>query len=312
MQPTHELKILFATRFTAECVETGRTIARLANSCQIGLTIAHVVGTGEATTGKRRQMDTFLAGEPLFEDARRLLIESEDPVVALSHLCEEERFDLVLAPAAHGFRLSRLFGASTRARLLGACPAPLWTAGPAAIRNARTGSLRTVACVVDLDEPNDRFLGLVSAFASRYEAKLQVLHVIPPVDEGTLAQAVTSSAPLMPEVAMDRIRDLFAGNAFPSIDVAIGETAKELPKMLERCDADLLFAGPGQALRGVFRKKLAPHIDKLACPVVCVDGAASGFRRWSFQDVPRFATTRPAAAPEIVVRSRPLAAAVRR
>jgi hypothetical protein len=87
----------------------------------------------------------------------------------------------------------------------------------------------------------------------------------------------------MPDVAMDQIRSAFAGRACPEVDIAIGDVSRELPRMLSRCEADLAFVGPGQALSGVLARRLASHVDKSPCPVVCVDGASAQFTGWKFQ-----------------------------
>lgn len=310
MQHTPELKILFATNFSDSCFQTGRSIAQLADTCHVSLTIAHVAGIGGATPQKHRELNSFLAEADHFDHCRRLLIETEDPASSIARLCREEHFDLVLAPASDRFGLKRLFTTSSRAQILRYCPAPLWTFGAALDMRGMKQTIRTVACVADLNRPDERFLGLASAFASRYGAYFQVLHVIPPVEENTLAHTISSNAPLMPEVARERIRSLFAGNVFPEVDVAIGEPGRELPRMLRKCDADVVFIGPGQALNGMFQRKLAGYLDRLPCPAICVDGASAKFHRWSFQDVPRFSTHHPVAAPagerEVVTVSAPL------
>jgi hypothetical protein len=53
--------------------------------------------------------------------------------------------------------------------------------------------------------------------------------------------------------------------------------------MLRRCDPDVVFVGPGQALAGIFRPRLSSWLDRLPCPAVCVDGGSASFDAWTFQ-----------------------------
>jgi hypothetical protein len=142
--------------------------------------------------------------------------------------------------------------------------------------------MRTIACLLDFDCPGDAHLGLAASLAWRTNARLRLVTVIPTTDEATLARSIDSRAPLMPEVAMQTIRAAFSGEACPEVDVAIGDTAKELPGMLARCEADLAFIGPGRALGGILSQRLEPCIDQLPCPAICVDGASSRFEQWAF------------------------------
>ena len=285
MHNTPDLRILFPTSFSEACFRTASAIAQLADTCRVSLTIAHVTNPGQATIKKRRELDSFLAEADHYESCYRTLMEAEDPVKAISELCETERFDLILAPASDRLGLHSFFTRSFRARLLKHCKAPVWTVGSCLDRINFSGSIQTVACLVDLSGDSDTYLPLAVALGSFFGARLRILNVIPPIDEGTLAHSISSNAPLMPEVALERIRSAFAGRNCPEIDVAVGDGARELPRLLARCHADLLFVGPGQALNGIWQPSLSPYLDRLPCPVICVDGASATFDQWTFQDV---------------------------
>ena len=283
MQRTSELRVLFPTAFSDACFRTSRAIAQLADLCRVSLTIAHVAKPGTITVQTRRELDSFLAEADHYDNCHRVLIEASDPVEALKELADRTEFDLIMAPASDRLGVHRLLRASFRARLIQRCQAPVWTVGNALSRLKFKQSLQTVACVIDFDAPGDTHLRLATALAARTGAKLRIVTTVAPVNEGTLAQALHSRAPLMPEVAVARIRDAFAGRRCPEVDVAVGDPYSEIPKLLSRADVDLAFVGPGQALNGVWRPHLTSYLDRLPCPVICADGASANFPGWSFE-----------------------------
>jgi nucleotide-binding universal stress UspA family protein len=209
-------------------------------------------------------------------------VESDDPVEAIGDLCDREGSDLVLAPSSDRLGFQQFISPSFRAKLLKRCKAPVWTAGNCLDRFNFKPSIQSVACVLDFDCPNDTHLRLAASLAWHVGATMRIVTVLAPTDEGTLARCLYSRGPLMPEVAVSRIRSAFAGRVCPEIEVAVGEPSTELPRLLKRCDADLAFVGPGQALGGVWRPRLEGFLDRLPCPVICVDGASASFEGWNF------------------------------
>ena len=284
MPNTPDLRILFPTSFSDSCFRTARAIAQLADTCRISLTITHVAKPGEGNTSLRRELDSFLAEADHYDSCRRLLVESDDAIQSIAELCEWEPYDLVVVPASDRLGLHSLITPSFRAKLLKHCKTPVWTAGRCLeYANFKT-NIQTVACLVDFESQSATYLPLVEAFASRFGARLRVVSVLPEVTEATLARSFASDAPLLPEVAMERIRKAFAGRPCPDIDIAIGEVARELPRLLRRCNADLAFLGPGQVLRGTWLPWRLRYLNRLPCPAVCVDGASAAFGQWNFQN----------------------------
>ena len=281
---TADLKILFATSFSDACFRTAPALAQLADNCKVEVTLLHVCKPGVASIETRRALNSFLAEVDSYGVCRRVLVESDEPVKAISSFCNKGDFDLVFAPASDRLGIHSLFTSSFRARLIDECNAPVWTAGSCLDR--RRPAVSTVACLLDFDSATQPHLRLASALASRLGADLRLLHVIPPGDEGLLARVVDSRVPLSPEVAQEMARCAFGGDNCPEVDVAIGDLDRETPAMLRRCDADLLFVGPGQALRGILRPSLSAMIDRAPCPVVCVDGSAKRRYQWSFNYEP--------------------------
>jgi nucleotide-binding universal stress UspA family protein len=283
MQNAPDLRILFPTSFSDACFRTSRAIAQLADRRRVSLTIAHVARPGSLTIGTHRDLDSFMAEADHYDNCRRILVESDDPVDAIGDLCDREAFDFVMVPSSDRLGLQKFISPSFRAKLLKRCKTPVWTAGNCLDRFNFKPAIQSVACVLDFDCPSDAHLRLAASFAWHMGATMQIVTVLAPTDEGTLARCLYSRGPLMPEVAVEKIRSAFAGRVCPEIEVAVGETSAELPRLLKRCDADLAFVGLGQALSGVWRPRLAACLDRLPCPVVCVDGASSSFEGWNFQ-----------------------------
>jgi hypothetical protein len=279
-----ELRVLFLTSFSDSCFRTTRALAQLADRCCLSLTIAHFCRPGKDVPRVRRDLDSFFAEADHYDHCRRLLIESNDPAKVASQMCAAEGYDLIVAPASDRLGIHRYFSSSFRASLVERCNVPLWTAGPCLEAVQFQGSIKRVACLMDFSAQDANHLAMSVSFARRFGARLRVLSVIPTVHEGTLARSLTSSEPLMPEVAIQKIQLAFRGIEMPEIDVRIGDMDRQLPGMLRQAEADVVFVGPGQALKGSWSRRIASHIDRIPCPAICFDGASSKLTRWGFFD----------------------------
>lgn len=282
MTNTAELNILFPTSFSDACFRTGRAIAQLADAFRVSLTIAHVARPDTAMRAQH-ELDSFMAEADHYEDTRRVLLQGDDPVKALASLCQEQPFDLILAPASDRLGLHSLLTRSFRARLLRKCNAPLWTAGACLGTVAFKSNIRSVACLIEAGPGNGSYLQMAAAFACRVGARLHVMQVLPSIHEGMLADGYDRSVPLMPQAAMKWIGSTLEGSRCPDVDIRIGAVSTELPDMLRRCDANLVFLGPGQSASGIRATRLARHLDRLPCPAVCFSTSVR-FHRWRFQD----------------------------
>lgn len=295
----HDLELLFPTTFSAPCVQAGRAIAQMAEACRIKLTIVHVAKPGTRSLRLRHQLESFLGGSDTFVAARRLLLEDSDPARLVGELCERTHYDLIVSPSVDRWELRNVLKGSFRAQVLKQCAVPLWTAGSCLGASNFTHPIRTVACLIDFDRDAEAFLRLVSAFALRIRARIRVLSVVPRIDDGVLFEASTSDSPLMPDLALSRIQAMFAGQEFPAIDVAVGERNRGLRRMLARGDADLLFV-PRPSAHDGWSFRLSRDLDRLPCPVVCLDASGTGFKGWSFQDKSRRLYGEPLAEPVLV------------
>ena len=97
---------------------------------------------------------------------------------------------------------------------------------------------------------------------------MHALALVPPVDDGTLATVLTSNAPLSTADAERRLGPEVRAHACQSLHVVDGGV-EALPRLLARCDADVLVVGRRPATTAL-RGRVSRVFDALACPMVCI------------------------------------------
>ena len=94
------LRVLFPTNFSDPCRQTGRAIAQLAAVSRLDVTLLHVIPVGGNRDRARQQLGLFLTEANDYDTCRRLVISAEQPATAVSELCRQRRFDVVMTPAS--------------------------------------------------------------------------------------------------------------------------------------------------------------------------------------------------------------------
>lgn len=269
-----ELRLLLPTDFSDASARAAGAVAQLAGTCPVRLTVAHVAPAREAIWPTRRRLETFLADHASSYRHSGVLIRGADPVKSVAELCNSDRFDAVMVPSSR--RGARLFGSSFRERLLRRTRLPLWTIGAGTSAFAFERPIRRVAGLVDFDDAPEAMVRAVSSFASRVGARLHLLAVIPPIDDGVLAAVAGSAAPLDVRVAMGRLRELAeCYDIRADVDVAVGRSGPHVPHLASTSRADLLFISREHASLGPFGFRIPPGLERLPCPVVCFDPAST-------------------------------------
>ncbi len=283
MHAHRDLEILFPTNYSDSCYRAIPAVAQLAAELRVRVTLLHAYDSRRVTRRQaEEQIHSFFAEAAHYGDCRRVV--AEGPVLsAIQSFTERNSFDLLMVPESDRFGLPRIGHSSIRARLLKSVQVPLWTLGARVQHRGFSRPIRNIACRMAYDSPNLLHIKLAAQLADRLSAKLHLLDVIPSVDEGSLLTALHSARPLHPESALAQIGNLTSVMKYPpEVHVATGDGSSQMHNLLDRCEADLLFVGGGQAIRpGLWGAGLEAEIGASVCPVVGVDGAALDFGGWN-------------------------------
>lgn len=285
MHRAPDLRVLFATDLSDTCTRAGEAVAQLADWLTLDLTIVHGVRPGRDIAGAQHALDRTLSTVRHLARCRRVVVETSDACAAIADLCQGTTFDLVVAPNSPRVVPRALLAGSFRAQLFRRSRAPLWTAGACLPRMDFQRDIGSIACLVDFDDQPQALLRAVTAFASRFGARVQAIAVLPPIDDGTIGEVAQSETPLRADLALARVHAMRGAGARTDVCVAVGAQGPELRRILARSGADLLFVGSRQVAPGHWRPRFSGYLDGLPCPVVCVTDASRLTGR-AFREVP--------------------------
>jgi hypothetical protein len=192
------LEVVFLTRFSDACARALPAVSALAGRVDLRLTLlrAHDPARGSEAAA-REALARFFPEADGFEGTRRVTFAG--PASEGLHALHDRRaVDLVLAP---GLAAAGVFsvGASPRAALVAASPAPVWTLGARVSVEVLRRAPRRIACLLHPADRPHTYLHRAARLAADAGAELHVLHVVPDYFEGELG---TADEPLCePEVA---------------------------------------------------------------------------------------------------------------
>jgi nucleotide-binding universal stress UspA family protein len=279
------LNLLFLTDFQEPSYRVIPAISHFAAEVKTSLTIMHIYAAEEDRRDAESDVQSFFAEAEHYAGCRRIAAQGDVKTV-VEEYCKTNKPDLVIAPAGQRFQFPPLAQASLRASLLEKIPAPLWTFTARVTERSELGPIRNVACYVDFESDNIAHVEAAAQLALRFNAKLQLLHVVPTIHEGSLGLGWDSDRPLHPDVAEQKLYDLLSPmHRGAEFHVGVGSESSQLPELVEQSRADVLFVGEGQALgRSLLGKPTLRSIVKRSpCPVICFDGAACEGATWNLQ-----------------------------
>ncbi len=262
--------VLFATDLIAPPPAAVAMLRQLSRSGPLVVDVLHVAPSAGAAAAAEPALREVLADLHDVPVRRRIVVDADVPA-AIRRAGDPSRYHLVMAPAAPATPLWRR---SRRAAIVGAGEVPVWTSGDTA-SGGRATAIRRVACEVTLEPRGDRHLPFARQLAARLGARLVVVHVVPPIDDATIADGPAATRPLHPDVARGQLLALL-GDSPVEIAIGTGPRAGTLRRLLETTRADLLCAPAGDAA-GPWR--LAAHLRRAPCPVVCAGPHAH--RAWT-------------------------------
>lgn len=278
-------KILLPVDFSKRCLRAARYARILACQFHSEVTMVHVLTPLEYVGGKpplvwygdmrqeiQRRLDWFLIDE--FQDlpVKRIVLEG-DPAREIVELAHARMMHLIVMPT-HGYGPFRKFIlGSVTAKVLHDADCPVLTGvhigeGP----QPENICFRNIACAVDFGPQGAKALSWASHFAAEFQARVTVVHALPPLD---LGQTHHLELPLMlRRQAEEEIEELKARAGVSMADLYMdnGVVADVVREAVECSKADLLVIGrhhePGAV--GRLRANAYAIVRQSPCPVVSV------------------------------------------
>ncbi len=265
-----DLRVLFATDFSAACARAARSLDQLASLLYLDVTIVHA--TRDAGRSEvRKALDATPPHASGTFRCRRVALEAADPARAIAHLCEAAVFDLAVVPGTGRLHWSHLAGQSFRRRFRARCRVPMWTLGRDASDDALDRPVRTVGALVDFDDRPALLLHRAARFAEAIGAGLIAFALVPPTDDALMGAVAGSEAPVTAHEAASRLATIAQAAGVPvDFPVQAGTRASLLRRIRDHRSADILFVGPAQASTALSLSGLPRDLERLPCPVVCV------------------------------------------
>ncbi len=292
-------EVVFLTSFSEACARALPAVSALAERLDLRLTLLHACDPASASEAAAREgLSRFFPDADRLDGTRRVTWSGAaiDAVRALHAL---RPVDLLLAPGLAPARLLSL-GASPRAALVAACPAPVWTLGAHVDADVLQRPPRRIACLLQPAARGHGYLRRAAGLAADAGAELHVLYVVPDFYDGELGAV---GEPLCAGEVADAIRDALGPDVAPSVHVSPGGSSSALRELVRGCAPDLLVLGPSDSLRDRFLGTCIHEVaDQIACPVLCVGPAVGAKGPAADRDVA--GRYRPARLVEVAARSR--------
>lgn len=247
LRSPHPLDILFLTNFSDYCFRAIPSIAQMADSLSIRLTLMHVYDPARTNVrAAEEKLASFFPEADRFRSCQR--VARPGPIIeAVKRHLDVWPVNLIVAPASDPIGVPRIGERSLRARLIEECGLPVWTIGRRVHSPKLVKPVRNVACWLEHNLLGAPHLPFAMEYAHRVGANLHVLRALPAIHEGSLALAAHEDYAMHPDAASKEIARLCSGSPVrPHIHVTQGEGRRALCKMLDDCDADLVFLRKGE------------------------------------------------------------------
>jgi hypothetical protein len=279
MFTSRSLDVLYLTNFSDYCFRTIPAVAQLADVVKIRLTILHVYDPSRESQAQAISMvNSFFPEADRYAACNRLAVPGPLVAAVQRHL-EGWPVDLIVAPASDAVGFPRLGARSNRSRLIERSGVPVWTFGRGVALQRLQQPVRNVACWLDYHSGQTGHLGYALEYASKLGAKLHLLSALPAIDEGmlSLGAGLDEGKPLAPDTAAAKILGLCTGFPLvPEVHVARWSGQGTLLKMLQECDADVVFLHHQQGSVQAEWLGLGLPYDRLPCPAICTGARVRG------------------------------------
>jgi nucleotide-binding universal stress UspA family protein len=223
---------------------------------------------------KTKQLEEFGAAVLRGLRVRRLAYEG-DPEAQIVAFARTENIQLIVMPT-RGYGLFRRFLiGSVTSKVLHDVECPVLTGAHINEQPVLTDlKLSNIVCAIDLTPQSYRVLRYASEFARDFEARLSIVHVIPPVHPGLTVPFSSDVARECQKMARADIEKLRAELDIRDAMIAIqeGDVARQVCSFAESVGASLLIAGRGshESEMGRLRANVYAIIRQAPCPVLSV------------------------------------------
>lgn len=190
-------------------------------------------------------------------------------------LADEVRADLMVIGTHGDERGDRLVMGSVAESIIHNARIPVMTVGPRVFRRPKLeASLRHIVYATDFSSDSASAAPFAVSFAEEYNAKLSVLHVLPP------QRSLHDDQQMLTEHCYSELRKLVPEEARlwcdPEFILEYGATSETIVEFAEEHAADLIVLGTRKSKAPVltyFKSGVAYHvISRAECPVLTVTG----------------------------------------
>src|ERR1700682_4883193 len=259
-------KILFPTDYSDRCKAAAGMVETFTGHFQAEATFLHVVEplnyhdlppASDSIAGDK--LKAWLADDFKYFDVKRVLAHG-DPAHKIVEYARSTQADLIMLPT-HGYGTFRRFIlGSVTAKVLHDAECPVWTGvHMEQVPALETIVFRNVLCALDLGKQSDLALQWATRFASEFQAKLTIAHVIPSL--GDLGDEGARIGQLQASVGSDAEGRIVSGE----VPAAVQSCAEET-------QADLLVIGRSieEGITGRLRTNAWGILLRSPCPVISV------------------------------------------
>jgi len=220
---------------------------------------------------KTKELERFAAPQLQDLPVRRLVYEG-DPETQIAAFVDQENVQLIIMPT-HGYGvLRRYLIGSVAAKILNDVPCPVLTGvhmdtecPPVNIK------LSNIVCAINLGPQSADTLAWASRISQDFEARLSIIHVMPPVNPGLYVSFVAGLRQECEDLARKDVEKLEREVAASSVSICIqeGDAADQVCSFAEAVGADLLVIGRGTH-DGRLRTNAYAIVRQAPCPVLSV------------------------------------------
>jgi nucleotide-binding universal stress UspA family protein len=220
---------------------------------------------------KTKELERFAISELRGLSVRRLVYEG-DPETQITTFSKEEDVQLIVIPT-HGYGvLRRYLIGSVTAKILHDVSCPVLTGvhmeGQEPMKSVK---LSNIVCAVDLSPSSADTLAWASRLAKDFEAKLMLVHVIPPINPGLYVTFTSRLKEEWEDTVRKDVEKLQTEVGGTSVGISIpeGDVAREVCSFAHSMAADLLVIGRAPH-DGRLRTNAYAIIRQSPCPVLSI------------------------------------------